>query len=392
MSARPPLLLLYFYMVAMILCGAGNGVATKLTDKSISLGHKFEHPYFQSFTMFIGESFCMLVYIYEMYMNKKKYGSFDNIPEVIEARQKGKSTNINPLRLAIPMLCDAAGSTLLLFAYLYIPVSVAQMMQGCIVLVTAILSIIFLRRLLSRHHWTGLFLVVVGIALVGLAVMLAKNDSEDENPIVGLLLMVGSILIQGSQFVVEEKFLGDYYLSPMKVVGWEGIWGLILFLILLPILQFIPCHLEFCSHTGVVEDSWFALRQIYHNSFTLIMLICSVIFIAGYNGFGITITKHMSATSRTTLKQTKIVLVWVFFLLYRGDGHESFKWLQLVGFIILVSGILLYNEIVIIPWCGFNKYTTFAKLEREKKVDTLISEELYTQDNDSIGDMVNTKR
>jgi hypothetical protein len=142
----------------------------------------------------------------------------------------------------------------------------------------------------------------------------------------------------------------------------------------------------------VVEDSWFALKQIYHNSFTLIMLICSVIFIAGYNGFGITITKHMSATSRTTLKQTKIVLVWIFFLLYRGDGHESFKVLQLVGFVILVSGILLYNEIVVIPWCGFNKYTTFAKQEKEKKVDTFISEDEYTQDGESQDELVNTKR
>lgn len=373
MAKRPNILILYFYMVAMILCGAGNGIATKLTDKSESLGYNFAHPLFQSFTMFIGESLCMLGYLYEVYNVKKKYGSYEQSPDVIEARENGKLTNINPIKFAIPMLCDAAGSTLLLFAYLYIPVSVAQMLQGSIVLVTAFLSILFLRRMLSRHHWTGLALVVIGIALVGLAVMLAKNDSDEDQPIVGLLLMLGSILIQGSQFVVEEKFLGDYYLSPLKVIGWEGIWGVIMFAILLPILQFIPCHLEFCSVTGVVEDSWFAIRQIYHNTFTLIMLICSVAFIAGYNGFGITITKHMSATSRTTLKQTKIVLVWIFFLLYRGDGHESFKPLQLVGFMVLVGGILLYNEIVVIPLFGFDKHTHEAEEKRKRKRNTLIS-------------------
>lgn len=315
----------------------------------------------------------MLVYFYELYTARKQYGSYEMMPEVIEARANGKSTNINPLRLAIPMICDAIGSTLLLFAYLYIPVSVAQMMQGCIVLVTAIFSIIFLRRMLHRHHWTGLFLVIIGIALVGLAVMLAKKDSDGDNPLVGLLLMVGSILIQGSQFVVEEKFLGEYYLSPMKVIGWEGIWGVLLFAILLPILQFIPCDLEFCSN-GHVEDTWFALRQIYNNSFTLIMLICSVIFIAGYNGFGITITKHMSATSRTTLKQTKIVLVWIFFLIYPKEGHESFKYLQLIGFIVLVTGIVLYNEILVIPFFGFDKSTVKALEEKEKEVESLLED------------------
>ena len=56
MEERPHILLLYFYMVAMIIGGAGNGIVTKLADKSESLGKKFEHPYFQSFTMFVGEA------------------------------------------------------------------------------------------------------------------------------------------------------------------------------------------------------------------------------------------------------------------------------------------------------------------------------------------------
>jgi hypothetical protein len=36
-------------------------------------------------------------------------------------------------------------------------------------------------------------------------------------------------------FIVEEKLLGDYYLDPLKVVGWEGIWGCCYYAILLPI-------------------------------------------------------------------------------------------------------------------------------------------------------------
>ena len=370
MANRPSMLVLYLIMAAMILTGAGNGIVTKLTNKSVSLGQEFRHPFFQSFTMFIGESFCMLGFLYEYFTAKKKYGSYELMPEIIEAKKMGKSIHINPLRFAIPMMCDAIGSTLLLFAYLYVQVSVAQMMGGCIVIVTALLSIIFLRRVLSRHHWTGLALVVLGIAMVGLAVMIGQKDDDADKPLIGIILMIGSILIQGSQFVVEEKFLGEYYLSPLKVIGWEGIWGTLLFLIVLPILQFIPCHLELCSSTGVVEDSWFAMRQAYHNPFTMTMLILSVVFIAGYNGFGITITKLMSATSRTTLKQTKIVMVWLFFLIYPGHGHETFKVLQLIGFIILVFGIMLYNEIIILPFFGFDRYTLKAQVNKEEAIES----------------------
>jgi hypothetical protein len=36
-------------------------------------------------------------------------------------------------------------------------------------------------------------------------------------------------------FIVEEKLLGDYVLDPLKVVGLEGMWGIVYYLILLPI-------------------------------------------------------------------------------------------------------------------------------------------------------------
>jgi len=44
----------------------------------------------------------------------------------------------------------------------------------------------------------------------------------------------------------------------------------------------------------------------------------------------------------------------------------KFSWLQLIGFILLVFGTLLYNEILILPILGFNEYTKQA-LERKKK-------------------------
>ena len=55
------------------------------------------------------------------------------------------------------------------------------------------------------------------------------------------------------------------------------------------------------------------------------------------------------------------VFVWIFFLsvdVKQKDGSskvlETFAWLQLLGFIILVLGIFVYNEILVIPYFGFN--------------------------------------
>ena len=40
--------------------------------------------------------------------------------------------------------------------------------------------------------------------------------------------------------------------------------------------------------------------------------------------------------------------------------YEHFTVLQLVGFLLLVFGTLVYNEIVILPVLGFDKYTKAA--------------------------------
>jgi len=103
METRPHIVVLYMYMLGMVLSGASNGIATKLTNKSVSLGQEFKHPWFQTIMMFIGESMCMLVYLYQVYSAKRQYGSYQMSPDVLEARKRGKSTDINPLLLAIPM-------------------------------------------------------------------------------------------------------------------------------------------------------------------------------------------------------------------------------------------------------------------------------------------------
>jgi hypothetical protein len=48
-------------------------------------------------------------------------------------------------------------------------------------------------------------------------------------------------------------------------------------------------------------------------------------------------------------------------------GKEKFDWLQLIGFILLVIGTLVYNEIVVVPFFGFDQNTKAARAQREKE-------------------------
>lgn len=64
---------------------------------------------------------------------------------------------------------------------------------------------------------------------------------------------------------------------------------------------------------------------------------------SGFNFFGLSVTRTVSATSRSTIDTCRTLFIWIVSL---GLGWESFKWLQVVGFALLVYGTFLFNDII----------------------------------------------
>ena len=140
-------------------------------------------------------------------------------------------------------------------------------------------------------------------------------------------MLVIAQFFTGGMFIVEEKLLGDYYLDPLKVVGLEGLWGVIYYAILLPILQQIKCDNKQLCPYGSLEDSTRAFED-YGANYILILLSIGICFsIANFNGFGVAVTKNASSAQRSTIDTSRTVLIWIFFLavpIY-GEHFEHFK-------------------------------------------------------------------
>lgn len=118
---------------------------------------------------------------------------------------------------------------------------------------------------------------------------------------------------------------------------------------------------------GVVEDTMRAFKDFGENPVLIVLSICICLSIASFNAFGVAVTKNASAAQRSTIDTSRTVLIWIFFMIVPiyGVHLESFSVLQLVGFILLSFGTLWYNEIIVIPFLGFNKYTKAALKKKE---------------------------
>ena len=185
--------------------------------------------------------------------------------------------------------------------------------------------------------------------------------------------MLLSQCFTGVMFIVEEKILGGYYLDPFQIVGTEGMWGLCYYLALLPIMQLIKCNSALCNF-NYFENSSYAFAQYAANPVLIAQSLGNMCSIACFNCFGIATTKYASAAQRSTIDTSRTLLIWFFSCLFLG---EPFYWQSIIGFVLLVLGTLMYNEILVIPFLGFDQNTKEAIAKRNKENGEQATDEQY---------------
>jgi len=328
-------------MVGMLVAGTINTIVSKVQDDIHSAGkpgsgalaeeHPFDHPTIQTLSMFFGECLCMIAYL------------------VVRSRQSKSLDDQKPSKFpfwtfAPAAMCDMIGTTIMYIGLILTYPSVYQMLRGSSVVFTGLFSRIFLKRVLYKFHYFAMAMIVVGTFVVGLSSVINDNSpSPPPNPLLGDLLVVAAQVVGATQMVVEEKFIGRYNVHPLQVVGNEGLYGASVLTVLMFVFYFIiPIRNR--------DDSLDAIFQIRNNTTLLLALLGSILSIAFFNYFGISVTKHLSATHRTTIDASRVFLVWLASLLI---GWERFEWLQLVGFVVLLCGTSIFNEVVRLPFFAY---------------------------------------
>ena len=138
-------------------------------------------------------------------------------------------------------------------------------------------------------------------------------------------------------------------------------WGLSYYLFLLPIMQWIKCpptgFVSALCNEGRLEDSAFAFKQIAADPVIIAQYVGIICSISLFNVFGISTTKFASAAQRSTIDTSRTVLIWICSCSFLG---EKFQPWSIIGFVLLIAGTLIYNEIIEVPCLGFNEWTKKA--------------------------------
>ncbi|KAJ3173121.1 hypothetical protein HDU88_004580 [Geranomyces variabilis] len=395
-------LVLLTLVSGMLLSGTANTILNKLQDNTC-VGNcdapngknrrHFEQPLWQTVNMFIGEALCLLVYFIGIRVENHRerlagvpvahpddtgvavpddpatetsplIGPSSTplngtVPIEDEALLEVPLTGSRNFLLWLPTLCDMTATTLMNIGLIHVSASIYQMLRGSVVLFTGTLSVIFLHRRHPLYRWFALCCVFAGVAIVGLSTIVdptpppeqsiasnfeEKDDGEAEaarSSFIGVILVVLAQTVTASQFVIEEKILSRYHVPAIKAVGLEGTFGLLTTGIIMPI-----SYIWFGKGTGNFFDLPVGYSEIVNNPQVLWSGFGIIFSIAFFNWFGLSVTRSISATSRSTIDTCRTIFIWMISL---SLGWEQFRWLQVVGFLVLLYGTFLFNDIVSPP-------------------------------------------
>lgn len=114
------------------------------------------------------------------------------------------------------------------------------MMNGAGFLWIVFFSIVILKRRYHRQHLLAALLIIVGVTLVGVASFVNQDPSKrHESKWMGFVFIFLTQIFGALFFISEEMLFMKYHLNPLKVAGWEGVWGVLFYSVILLVLQFI---------------------------------------------------------------------------------------------------------------------------------------------------------
>jgi len=322
---------LYFFMLLTLIAGTINMVLLKtqyMMETPMKPGGKAEHfdaPWLQAGFMMVGEVSLLFVWL------------CTRTPASTEAVSK-----VPKWVFIVPCSCDLVATALMCMGISLIAVSVVQMCRGTIILFVCAMSVFFLGRRQHPFHLAGVALLFIGICLVAASSFYNPETgtmaSVGGNMGLGVFLVVLGQFFQACMVVYEERIMSKYHVEPLFCVGMEGFFGILICTALLLFFHFV---------TPGYQDTPGHFYQLSQSSFLVWSVIGSFLAVAVFNYAGATVTQKASATARTTIQMSSTITIWMVEL---SVGWHTFSYIQLVGFMFVAAGTVLYNRIVVVPF------------------------------------------
>lgn len=367
-------LLRYFCLAGTILFGSGSIIITKRLD---IIG--FYYPLFQTSLMFFGEALCVATaFVFIRKKNREK--DFVGRQEGLEGLgiEKGCFERLGKFGFCISALFDLMGSFLEYFSFNMLQASVIVTFKMMVIVFIWAYRVFVLKKTVYRHQWLGLSLLLMGFLIVGFEVTFNSNRSIkwDSTAGFGIVLMIIAQIFNSLNIISEEFLMDKISINPLEVVSIEGFSGLFLC-----VLLFIPFRYASSFEPGSTVEILKPFELMQKDTEICILVVAMVLVIGMLNFFLVKTIKISDSLSLCTIDSGRVILVWILAIAF---NFETILPVEITGGLSLILGILVYNEVLIIPCCGFKKSAKLSMKESQTYRELKIKDRDWQNKLDSI--------
>mmetsp|Transcript_4563 Transcript_4563/g.6804 ORF Transcript_4563/g.6804 Transcript_4563/m.6804 type:complete len:493 (+) Transcript_4563:583-2061(+) len=234
----------------------------------------------------------------------------------------------------LPAWTGLMGSIARNIAFTYMAASAQSMLSGLLIPVIALFSWWLLKADLKLiPHILGVVIVFAGVLCIALMNLTDTGSvAIDTNFFIGVALTVVQVILYGINNVWHEYMLTNYDCNPFEIISLDSMGSFFLIIVLLAIFQ----------ATGF-EDVMGSLYQVGHDS-ELGMIMVAYIFVhMPAQVMQYFIIGRSSAMIYNLVAQCQSGVLWIVEL---AIGWNTFAVLQLIGFILIASGTLIYTYVI----------------------------------------------
>lgn len=240
------------------------------------------------------------------------------------------------------------------------------------VITTGVIVFFAFSSKLYSHHYLSLLLIIlptIGSTILSFPVITPNYD---------VAFFIGyffEVLSYGSLEVYEKWIMEIKYVSPYLLIFYQGLFSLSYKIIIIFILNFIPCpNATFCQGNTMINVVDF-FDQVYPIGVGPFIGYCflNITCLALYHVLRLLTNKTYSPTHR--IVADILVIVYFFWVDDRGNDYSGNKAfyiiMKMILYFVLFLGCLIYHELIILNFCKLN-YNTQIEIDKRGVRDSSV--------------------
>ena len=365
-----PLLMVITHILDKVLIFLINSYVSSNKSRISYDDIEFIHKLFITYIMFFSESLAIVLYFIQ---RKRTFGASLQKMEMIPGKFIDKFIVFLLISLVFAVDCIST------FVQIYLSDSVLSffdmILRGVTLFLATLLSMKILHYKYYRHHWFGFLILLIGLIIITTNTVYLNYKTISSQSIWYIIVNICISYIWSACQEVNEKYIMDVkYVSPFAVVGLEGIGGLVSMTIIYPILAVFNKEFDF-DH---LKDYMKFMKFIFcKNPCIWIYYIILIISISAFNTYKVLTIHHFYPTYNGLSDVLGDFIYWIVFYILdkyfniqisNTDKINSSFFINIISYLIMTLGIIIYLEIVQINCFGLNTNTR-EQIKRRTSID-----------------------